>query len=150
MSQARGFTLIELLIVVAIIGLIAVIAVPNLMGAMDKGRQTRTMADMKQIAAAITRYEIDFNRFPMVASGPVGGGLNALLEPIYIQKCPTKDGWGTALQWISDGQGEVYSLASWGKGGQQGPENGGDTNNFTDDIVLSNGQFTQKPEGQQK
>jgi len=48
-----GFTLIELLIVVAIIGLISAIAIPNLMNAVDKGKQKRTMADMRTIGSAI-------------------------------------------------------------------------------------------------
>ena len=148
--QTRGFTLIELLIVVAIIGIIAAIAIPNLMGAIDRTKQKRSMADMKAVASAVDQYMIDFNKYPTIASGPIAGGLNVAVEPTYIKKCPVADGWGSPFQWVSDGSGALYSVISYGKGGVAGPENGGQTSTFADDIVLSNGTFTQWPEGQQR
>ena len=57
----KGFTLIELLIVVAIIGIIAAIAIPNLLNAIDRGKQKRTMADLRSVGTAIESYSIDNN-----------------------------------------------------------------------------------------
>ena len=68
MRKQKGFTLIELLIVVAIIGIIAAIAIPNLLNAINRGRQKRTMADMRSIATAVESYEVDFNFYPKVAT----------------------------------------------------------------------------------
>src|SRR5258706_3949914 len=51
--DSKGFTLIELLIVVAIIGIIAAIAIPNLLNAIDRGKQKRTMADMRSVGTAV-------------------------------------------------------------------------------------------------
>ena len=61
LRNSKGFTLIELLIVVAIIGIIAAIAIPNLLNAIDRGKQKRTMADMRSIGTSVESYAIDSN-----------------------------------------------------------------------------------------
>ncbi|PYT07794.1 MAG: hypothetical protein DMF49_07090 [Acidobacteria bacterium] len=57
-SKQTGFTLIELLIVVAIIGIIAAIAIPNLLNAIDRGKQKRTMADIRSVGTAVEEYAV--------------------------------------------------------------------------------------------
>src|SRR5258706_1489699 len=64
MRKEKGFTLIELLIVVAIIGIIAAIAIPNLLNAIDRGKQKRTMADMRSVGTAVESYAVDNNVYP--------------------------------------------------------------------------------------
>src|SRR6185369_8263053 len=60
-KRESGFTLIELLIVIAIIGILAAIAIPNLLNAVQRGKQKRTMSDMRTMATAIEAYAVDNN-----------------------------------------------------------------------------------------
>ncbi len=60
----KGFTLIELLIVVAIIGVLAAIAVPNFLNAQTRAKVARVMGDHKSIGSALELYQLDHNRCP--------------------------------------------------------------------------------------
>ena len=91
MKRQKGFTLIELLIVVAIIGIIAAIAIPNLLNAINRGRQKRTMADIRSIATAIESYSVDYNFYPRQGDGAIGV-ITPYVVPTYIKKMPDADG----------------------------------------------------------
>ena len=60
----RGFTLIELLIVVAIIGILAAIAVPNFMNARTRAKVARVRSELRSLAVAIDSYQLDQNEYP--------------------------------------------------------------------------------------
>lgn len=64
MNRTRGFTLIELLIVVAIIGVLAAIAVPNMLQAQVRAQIARVVADHKNLSTAIETYRLDYNLPP--------------------------------------------------------------------------------------
>ena len=147
--NAKGFTLIELLIVVAIIGIIAAIAIPNLLNAIDRGKQKRTMADLRSVGTAVEEYSIDNNFYPVAATV---AALEDQVSPSYIRALPTSDGWGNAFE--VDSVATLYTLASCGKGATGGCASActtscGKTQNFSDDIIFSAGSFVQWPEGKQ-
>lgn len=68
--KQRGFTLIELLIVVAIIGILAAIAVPNFLNAQVRAKVARVRADMRALSTALEMYRMDNNRYPIDYGGP--------------------------------------------------------------------------------
>ncbi len=146
---SKGFTLIELLIVVAIIGIIAAIAIPNLLNAIDRGKQKRTMADMRSIATAIESYSVDNNFYPTAANI---AALATAIQPVYIRMLPQADGWNAPLSYEpSSAAGGGYTIRSMGKGALvEGSPAGGRTSDFTKDIIFVDSHFTQWPEGIQQ
>jgi general secretion pathway protein G len=154
--KRQGFTLIELLIVIAIIGIVAAIAIPNLLTALQKGKQKATMGDMKSIGSAIESYLTDLYMVP--TGSTTIAGLAGVLQPFYIKVLPAQDGWGGLFQYQSQGVGEnqdLYSITSWGRDGAAGGIVATDPSNspyvvttmsgFGNDIVYSNGNFTFAP-----
>ena len=142
-----GFTLIELLIVVAIIGIIAAIAIPNLLNAIDRGKQKRTMADIRSVGTAVEAYAVDVNFYPRnIAFGPLGTTVAIHVEPTFIRQAPDNDGWGGDIQYGSDTLGTEYTVRSWAKDRAASAQTG-KTTDFDCDIVYMVGGFVAWPEG---
>lgn len=83
-TVSQAFTLIELLIVVAIIGILAAIAVPNFLNARMRATVSRTQSDLRALSLAIESYQIDNNAFPP-SPGDLTRNMVKLTTPIsYI------------------------------------------------------------------
>ena len=162
--REKGFTLIELLVVVAIIGIIAAIAVPNMLMAIQRSKQRRTMVDMRNLANAWEARNIEGGRYNAagVANGIEGcdqnvdlNDLQVALSPTYIKAFPRIDGWGTAYKAFLDAPwgsstatAQHYAIVSAGHDLViEGDPTSGPFTNYDCDIVYSNGTFLSYPDG---
>lgn len=147
-STSRGFSLVELLIVCAVIGLIVAIAVPNLVNAIQRGRQARTIGDLRGLSVGIAMYQQDYGKFPIVVDW-VGVALLSDSLQAYMGRYNETDGWRRSFMYLSDGNN--YTIASYGlNGAADQPWTLGPTHFFDDDLVVNNGVFFQWPAGVQQ
>jgi hypothetical protein len=120
---------------------------PDLFGAVGRGRQKRTLTDMRTLAKALTRYHETTGGYPDAAS------IETLVEAIAgTSPLPRRDGWGNL--YLVDSSRDSYTIVSCGK---CGIADGRDRRAFTDgttrdaaaDIIMTGGVFVQFPEGTQ-
>jgi prepilin-type N-terminal cleavage/methylation domain-containing protein len=110
-AAQKGFTLIELLIVIAIIGIIVSMLIPNLLDAMQKAKQKRTIADVRitgtamfswltdQVGAAAAGQSNSNVVLSSYGSTRTPAALESLLAPAYLQVVPPIDGWKSSYEY---------------------------------------------------
>jgi type II secretion system protein G len=165
-NRQKGFTLIELLIVVAIIGIIAALLIPNFLDALQKAKQKRTVADMRNTGTAMFSWLTD--QVGAAAAGASNSNVNlasygtavsvttmaSILTPQYLQDIPSLDGWKTPYEYYLNTANplaqQVMAIRSKGRGGATGGTDFTVTSfeptDYDQDIVWADGFFVRWPQ----
>jgi general secretion pathway protein G len=128
--RSRGFTLIEIMVVVIIIGLLAAVIVPQVVGRVDEARVSKAKQDIQSVETALTMYRLDNFKYPTTDQGlkaliqqPTDPSIKNWRPGGYLQRGSSKDPWGNDYQYVYPGsRGREYDLFSFGADGQTGGE----------------------------
>lgn len=136
---------IALVLLVPFLGILAAIAIPNFLTAIERSKQKRTMADMRSLGSALEAYATEHRGYPQADNIDA---LRPQLTPKYMRQIPSVDGWAHPFRYATLENG--YALVSAGKNGTfDEPPTGytkGTTTQFDCDIVFSNGEFLLYPD----
>ncbi len=127
-NTQRGFTLIEIMVVVIIIGLLAAIVAPNVIGNIDKANQTRAAADIRRIDEQMKFFYYDNSRFPTTEQGiealvtqPNDPNIRNWRSGGYLESMPM-DPWGNPYLYLYPGNNREFDVYSLGRDGRPGGE----------------------------
>jgi general secretion pathway protein G len=123
----RGFTLIELMVVMLIIGVMAALIVPSVLGRADDARVTAAKTDIANLMQALKLYKLDNQRYPTAEQGLQALRTKPTVSPVpnnwkvYLDQLPN-DPWGTPYVYLNPGiKGEI-DVMSYGADGKAGGE----------------------------
>lgn len=123
----QGFTLIEIMVVVVILGILAALIAPNVIGRIDEARVTAARNDIRTIESALQLYRMDNFRYPSTDEG-IDALVNKPDDPDikwpeggYIPRLP-RDPWNRPYLYLQPGNNGEYDLYTFGRDGEQGGE----------------------------
>lgn len=123
-NKRRGFTLIEIMVVIVIMGIMAALVVPKVMGSADDARKAAALADIKSIQQALKMYKLHNVSYPTQQQGLDALVNKPTISPIpknytsggYLEKLP-KDPWGDDYQYQNPGRHGDIDIYSYGADG---------------------------------
>lgn len=125
--QQQGFTLLEIMVVIVILGILASIVVPNLMGNKKQADRQKAVTDLVALENALDMYNLDNSRYPSTEQGLDALRTKPETAPVpknykqdgYIKRLPT-DPWQNAYQLVSPGEHGAVDVFSSGPDGLVG------------------------------
>jgi general secretion pathway protein G len=127
----RGFTLIELMVVIVILGILAGLIIPRIMGRPDEARRAKARIQIESLETALKLYRLDNGQYPSTEQGlqalvqqpSVGVDAKNWRQGGYLEKARVpKDPWSRDFVYISPGTHGDYDLSSLGADGEPGGE----------------------------
>lgn len=129
LRSRAGFTLIEIMVVIVILGLLAALVVPKLIGRTEEAKKTQTRVQIKSLQQALELFKLDNGFYPSIDQGldslvrmpEAGRAPKNYRKGGYIDRVP-KDPWGNPFVYVSPGLRGDYDISSYGADGVQGGE----------------------------
>src|SRR5215207_390421 len=130
-APRAAFTLLELLVVLLVIGLLAGLVAPQILGRVSDARETTAKAQLEMLETALESYRLDNGRYPTAEQGlaalrerPTGGPAPRNWRGPYLRKPVPLDPWGNAYVYRVPGQRNPtgFDLFSFGRDGKPGGE----------------------------
>lgn len=128
-KKVQGFTLLEVMVVIVILGILASMVVPNLMGSQDRANMQKAISDVTALETSLSLYKMDNYDYPTTEQG-----LEALIEQTgiepeprrfpedgYIKRLP-KDPWGSEYVLLNPGEQGKMDVFSVGPDGEAGTD----------------------------
>lgn len=126
--QQRGFTLIEIMVVIVILGILAAIMAPNIIGRIDDAQIVKARADIQAMETALTLYRLDNFSYPSTEQGldalttrPADPNIRNWKPGGYIKRVK-KDPWGNTYLYLNPGTKGEIDIYTLGHDGQPGGE----------------------------
>lgn len=128
-SKQGGFTLIEVMVVLLIIGIMAGLVAPQILGSQEEAQRKAAAVDIQSLESALTRYKLSNNRFPTTEQGLDALVSQPTIDPLprnypeggYITRLPN-DPWDNPYQLISPGEIGQIDIFSNGPDGEPGTD----------------------------
>ena len=124
-KRLPGFTLIELLVVLVILGLLASLAGPKIIGYLGGAKSDSAKLQIEQFGASLDLFKLETGRYPTTQEGlqalvQAPPGLTGWNGPYLKKKVVPKDPWGNDYHYVSPGQHGSYDLYSLGADNKEG------------------------------
>lgn len=124
-----GFTLLEIMVVIVILGLLAALVVPKLIGRTEEAKRTQTRIQIKNLEQALQLFKLDNGFYPgteqgieaLVRAPEIGRVPKNYRKGGYLDRVP-KDPWGNVYVYVSPGTQGDYDITSYGADGVPGGE----------------------------